>query len=100
MSQPDETIDMAPDVAETAVDGHVRGDGTTGNADGEVGDQFPIGDGHEPDGHDPGFEELLVFLRERRGFDFTGYKRPSLLRRVRRRMNEVGITSMAGYQDF
>jgi two-component system CheB/CheR fusion protein len=43
---------------------------------------------------------LLVFLRERRGFDFTGYKRPSLRRRVRRRMTEVGIESTAEYQDF
>ncbi|WP_448640292.1 CheR family methyltransferase [Geodermatophilus sp. URMC 63] len=49
---------------------------------------------------DPAFESLLVFLRERRGFDFTGYKRPSLVRRVRRRMAEVGITSTADYQDF
>jgi two-component system, chemotaxis family, CheB/CheR fusion protein len=48
---------------------------------------------------DPDFEALLVYLRERRGFDFTGYKRPSLMRRVRRRMAEVGITSFGEYQD-
>jgi two-component system CheB/CheR fusion protein len=52
------------------------------------------------DGVDPAFEGLLVFLRERRGFDFTGYKRPSLTRRVRRRMAEVGVDSTAEYQDF
>ncbi|SOD97733.1 CheR family methyltransferase [Blastococcus haudaquaticus] len=51
-------------------------------------------------GLDPAFEALLIFLRERRGFDFTGYKRPSLMRRVRRRMAEVGIESTAEYQDF
>ncbi|SDD54430.1 two-component system, chemotaxis family, CheB/CheR fusion protein [Geodermatophilus telluris] len=51
-------------------------------------------------GLDPDFEALLVYLRERRGFDFTGYKRPSLVRRVRRRMTEVGIASVADYQDF
>src|SRR3954447_12241552 len=52
------------------------------------------------DAADPDFEALLIFLRERRGFDFTGYKRPSLMRRVRRRMAEVGIESTAEYQDF
>jgi len=52
------------------------------------------------DGADPAFEALLIFLRERRGFDFTGYKRPSLMRRMRRRMAEVGIESTAEYQDF
>ncbi|MGY1731004.1 CheR family methyltransferase [Geodermatophilus sp. SYSU D01045] len=51
-------------------------------------------------GLDPDFESLLVYLRERRGFDFTGYKRPSLVRRVRRRMAEVGIASVTEYQDF
>jgi two-component system CheB/CheR fusion protein len=50
-------------------------------------------------GMDPEFEALLVFLRERRGFDFTGYKRASLMRRVRRRMTEVGIHSTAQYQE-
>src|SRR3712207_8583522 len=52
------------------------------------------------DGPDPAFESLLVFLRERRGFDFTGYKRPSLTRRVRRRMADVGIGSFGEYQDY
>ncbi|RFU21678.1 PAS domain-containing protein [Geodermatophilus marinus] len=42
---------------------------------------------------------MLLFLRERRGFDFTGYKRPSLVRRVRRRMAEVGIASFGEYRD-
>src|SRR4051794_9860129 len=65
------------------------------------------GDDQAPDrlsdaqaGLDADFEDLLVYLRERRGFDFTGYKRPSLARRVRRRMAEVGISSVSAYQDF
>ena len=29
------------------------------------------------------FEALLVYLKETRGFDFTGYKRSSLMRRAR-----------------
>ena len=38
---------------------------------------------------DPGgdIEELLDFLRDERGFDFTGYKRPSLGRRIAKRMS-------------
>ena len=31
---------------------------------------------------DQEFEELLLMLKETRGFDFTGYKRPTLMRRV------------------
>ncbi|WP_433790363.1 CheR family methyltransferase [Actinoplanes sp. CA-252034] len=46
---------------------------------------------------DPHFEALLVYLKESRGFDFTGYKRSSLMRRVNRRMTQVDA---AGYQDY
>jgi two-component system, chemotaxis family, CheB/CheR fusion protein len=44
------------------------------------------------------FEELLHFVRDQRGFDFTGYKRTSLGRRVLRRMQEVDIGSVADYR--
>ena len=40
---------------------------------------------------DPHFEALLNHLKESRGFDFTGYKRSSLVRRVNRRMVQVGL---------
>jgi two-component system CheB/CheR fusion protein len=49
---------------------------------------------------DPEFEALLEWLKESRGFDFTGYKRPSLARRVQRRMQDVGVTGFAEYRDF
>jgi two-component system CheB/CheR fusion protein len=39
---------------------------------------------------DASFEALLLHLKENRGFDFTGYKRSSLTRRVDRRMAQVG----------
>jgi two-component system CheB/CheR fusion protein len=45
-----------------------------------------------------GLEELLQFLRDRHGSDFTGYKRPSLTRRIRRRMEAVGANSYASYR--
>lgn len=49
---------------------------------------------------EPAFEGLLQFLKENRGFDFTGYKRPSLMRRVRKRMAEVDIEEFEAYQDY
>jgi two-component system CheB/CheR fusion protein len=44
------------------------------------------------DVNEPSFEALLSYLKETRGLDFTGYKRSSLLRRVGRRMTQVGMT--------
>jgi two-component system CheB/CheR fusion protein len=50
-------------------------------------------------GADDEFESVLAYLKESRGFDFTGYKRTSLMRRVQRRMNQVGAESYAEYVD-
>jgi two-component system CheB/CheR fusion protein len=49
---------------------------------------------------DSAFEALLDFLKRARGFDFTGYKRTSLERRVRRRMDAVGCQSYGDYLDY
>ena len=49
---------------------------------------------------DPAFDELLAYLRRDRGFDFAGYKRGGLARRVRKRMADVGLDSFAEYADF
>jgi two-component system CheB/CheR fusion protein len=46
------------------------------------------------------FEGLLEYLKQNRGFDFTGYKRSSLMRRVRRRMDMVDVGSFEAYQDY
>src|ERR1051325_667279 len=48
----------------------------------------------------PHFEKLLEFLQQQRGFDFTGYKRPSLSRRVARRMLDVGIDDFERYVEY
>jgi two-component system CheB/CheR fusion protein len=48
---------------------------------------------------DAGLQSLLEYLKHNRGFDFTGYKRSSLGRRIRKRMQEVGIRSYEEYQD-
>jgi len=46
------------------------------------------------------FEALLEFLKRARGFDFTGYKRASLERRVGKRLSELGIDGYPDYIDF
>jgi two-component system CheB/CheR fusion protein len=46
------------------------------------------------------FDALLTFLKQNRGFDFTAYKRTSLMRRVTVRMQMVGATGFANYQDY
>src|SRR5215217_3450119 len=49
---------------------------------------------------DSAFEALLDFLKRSRGFDFTGYKRTSLERRFKRRMDAVGCRSYGDYLDY
>src|ERR1700759_3502444 len=48
---------------------------------------------------DEAFEALLRYMRDSRGFDFTGYKRTSLMRRVRHRMDHAGYRSFEEYLD-
>jgi two-component system CheB/CheR fusion protein len=48
---------------------------------------------------DPAFEALLTYIKETRGFDFTGYKRPSLMRRIGRRMDSLHVADYEGYLD-
>ncbi len=46
------------------------------------------------------FEALLDYLRQSRGFDFTGYKRSSLKRRVHKQMQSRSITNFSDYLDY
>ncbi|MFC5380598.1 CheR family methyltransferase [Aquipuribacter nitratireducens] len=73
--------------------------------DGDAGQET---EGTRPDGSDEpavapedgaALDALLVHIREARGFDFTGYKRASLERRLQRRMSVVGSTSYEDYLD-
>jgi two-component system, chemotaxis family, CheB/CheR fusion protein len=47
---------------------------------------------------DPAFEHLLEYIRDSRGFDYTSYKRPSLMRRVQKRLDAVGAESFGAYE--
>lgn len=49
---------------------------------------------------DPDFEALLAYLGHSRGFDFSGYKRPTLTRRVHKRLEELHLTGFAEYIDY
>jgi two-component system CheB/CheR fusion protein len=44
-------------------------------------------------------EVLLEHMKRTRGFDFTGYKRTSLERRIRKRMEAVGVEDYTDYLD-
>ncbi len=52
----------------------------------------------QPDSEE--LRSLLGYLKANRGFDFTGYKRSSLERRIGKRMSAVGAESYADYQDY
>jgi two-component system CheB/CheR fusion protein len=54
--------------------------------------QLPVGD--------PEFEALLLYLKQSRGFDFTAYKRSSLMRRVLVRMQSAGTGTFPEYLDY
>src|SRR6476660_5621999 len=49
---------------------------------------------------DTTIEDLLAFIKATRGFDFTGYKRSSLERRVGKRMADVGCERYEDYIDY
>lgn len=49
---------------------------------------------------DPSFSRLLDFVRDHRGFDFTGYKTNTLSRRIDKRMGEVGVEGYADYVEY
>src|SRR5262245_36113149 len=46
------------------------------------------------------FEHILEHLRQTRGFDFTAYKRTSLMRRVIKRMQSVNVPTFEQYLDY
>jgi two-component system, chemotaxis family, CheB/CheR fusion protein len=46
------------------------------------------------------FDDLLLMLKETRGFDFTGYKRSTLQRRVGRRMALLNQATFSEYRDY
>jgi two-component system CheB/CheR fusion protein len=50
--------------------------------------------------NDESLEPFLEHLKEVRGFDFSGYKRATLARRIRKRMADVGVAGYEAYVDY
>ncbi len=46
------------------------------------------------------FDDLLLMLKETRGFDFTGYKPSTLQRRIYRRMAALDLSTFGEYRDY
>jgi two-component system, chemotaxis family, CheB/CheR fusion protein len=46
------------------------------------------------------FTKLLAYLKASRGFDFGAYKVSSLMRRIQKRMREIGIDTYTEYTDY
>ena len=68
----------------------------------ESGDQEVMANGEAPESESgkADLEELLRFLRDARSFDFTGYKRSSLARRIQKRMRDVSVRDYMDYRDL
>ena len=49
---------------------------------------------------DPQFENLLEYVRDARGFDYAGYRRPTLMRRFEKRMQAVHADDWQAYRAY
>jgi two-component system, chemotaxis family, CheB/CheR fusion protein len=54
----------------------------------------------DPSENDPSFTVLLEYLKQSRGFDFTGYKPGTMSRRIEKRMHDVEVKSFTDYVDY
>ncbi len=45
-------------------------------------------------------EAVLDYLKRARSFDFTGYRRPTLVRRIDKRMEQVDVEHYGDYVDY
>ena len=48
----------------------------------------------------PEFQTLLGYLKNSRGFDFSGYKTSTLIRRINKRMESIAIARYSDYIDY
>jgi two-component system CheB/CheR fusion protein len=81
-------------------DGLTVNDGASGtDEDREEMEELPD-EMAEAKSSDPEFENLLDYLKRSRGFDFTGYKRASLRRRMDKRLETLGIAGYGSYTEY
>ncbi|MDB5261028.1 MAG: chemotaxis protein [Adhaeribacter sp.] len=50
--------------------------------------------------NEPSFQNILELVRERSGVDFINYKRPTIIRRITRRMAVTNSSSLLNYLDY
>lgn len=55
---------------------------------------------NSPPETNPCFEALLQYIKQTHNFDYTGYKRPSLMRRVQYRMDMLPIEGYSNYTNY
>ena len=49
---------------------------------------------------DAELDDLLAYIKAQRGFDFSGYKRPSLSRRIQKRLQARRVTTFGEYREL
>lgn len=88
---------MSSEAGEEEETGGAASAETGGEADfgssGESGESGPLAD-------KAAFETLLEFLRDKGAFDYDGYKRGTLRRRIARRMHDVGCATYPAYREI
>ncbi len=105
-SRPDDP-ELAPEPeGETATQAGpepARGPEVAPKSDGQIGRQAePLRGAEQPEeaSDGEGLTALLEHLRDTRGFDFTGYKRSSLTRGIRKRMDGLHVSGFDAYRRY
>jgi two-component system, chemotaxis family, CheB/CheR fusion protein len=95
-----DSLEASETPAESGTGTHGSSDTATGTGtDGAQGTATSTDQpGEASDGE--GLTDLLDHLRATRGFDFTGYKRSSLTRRIRKRMDGLHVTNFDSYRRY
>ena len=62
--------------------------------------EIPLDGDGRPDDQQQALREIFSQLRTRTGHDFTNYKRPTLLRRIERRINVRGLPDLPSYSAY
>ena len=55
---------------------------------------------HRQEEEERSFQALLAQVRERSGIDFSRYKRPTILRRLQRRLVATGLHQLSDYLQY
>ncbi len=83
-----------------AGDGYERDDAPSSGADDRTTDlQQQPSDGSSPGVADDALKALIEHVHRARGFDLSGYKPPTLRRRIDKRVQALGLGSYADYLD-